>query len=1061
MTKKIPEDIKIQFEKLKEKLSFYVSQIKTFISQGRGIAKEPEKLFLFKGMYSELKPCFISFCETYDSLKDLCSGSNVSDLFPTKEDSSLFKTMEDYYYEGCAIYQNYMNPTPETAASSAELSTLLNAARIDESRVVRARLPQINLPDFSGDSTEWPLFRDTFSALIHNEPALSDMEKFLFLTSCLKGTARSLISNVSLTADNYHQAWNLLKTHFDNRRKLANTYLQQVLDYKSVSGRPTIESFKSLISSVVENIESLKLLKIWMIFFFRFETNNKGRGATGKPQCPETSKRLDDSLACPICKLSHALYQCERFRKATIPDKRSFRNNWLGCTNCLSSRHQLSNCSSMRSCGLCNQNHHTWIHQLDHEEIAHPQPELTNPVSLGTISGGGEVLLGTAVAEVQSAQGLFLPIRLVTDNGSQHSFMTTECAKRLGLTIEPCDQTITGRVVERHYQKTHYRLSSGRYVVSLTVKENISSLQNPEYQALKRLYNLENKLNKNPSLKEQYHLFMKEYLDHGHIRLVPPGVITRYTIPHHPVFKEQDGKIKIRVVFDASCRTVTGSLNDRLYVGPKLQNDISELISQFRTHRIAFTTDIVKIELIELMTSGGFELSKWASNISKLLNQFEEVQCQTAAVALSSSEAPMIKLLGMQWIQSSDVFTYEITPPPRIFTKRAILSAIARIYDPLGFLSPTVFYAKTILQDAWKSSCGWDESVLPQLRLRWLEFLEHLQDIPTVRIPRCFIPVGGVPYMIVGFCDASQRGYSAVIYILTSIDEINYAYLLKAKTKLAPIKLMTIPRLELSAALLLCRLFNSCHKVITRLELREAHFFTDSNVVLGWLRTPTERMNAFVAHRVVQILEITDRSQWGHVKSEENPADCSSRGLLPIELIKHNLWWNGPAWLKYSKDKWPDSFIQEEYLPEIKLNSRESFVTVSTETPHLITWMERFSSYPKLIRCTCYVLRFLKRTRHQPGTSGAFTLKDTREANIALLRVVQRHLKIDKRHLQSLNAFLGDDGLLRVGGRLQHSHLSYNAKHPIIISGKSQFTKILIDHYHLVNMHMGPTALQV
>ncbi|XP_014293633.1 uncharacterized protein [Halyomorpha halys] len=214
----------------------------------------------------------------------------------------------------------------------------------------------------------------------------------------------------------------------------------------------------------------------------------------------------------------------------------------------------------------------------------------------------------------------------------------------------------------------------------------------------------------------------------------------------------------------------------------------------------------------------------------------------------------------MQWIPSSDVFTYEITPSPRIFTKRAILSAIARIYDPLGFLSPTVFYAKTILQDAWKSSCDWDEPVTPQIRLRWLEFLEHLLDISTVRTPSCFIPVGGVPYMIVGFCDASQRGYSAVIYICTSINDVNHAYLLKGKTKLAPIKLMTIPRLELSAALLLCRLFKSCHKVITRLELREVHFFTDSTVVLGWLRTPTERMNAFLAHRIVQILEITNRS---------------------------------------------------------------------------------------------------------------------------------------------------------------------------------------------------------
>ncbi|XP_066900958.1 uncharacterized protein [Halyomorpha halys] len=155
--------------------------------------------------------------------------------------------------------------------------------------------------------------------------------------------------------------------------------------------------------------------------------------------------------------------------------------------------------------------------------------------------------------------------------------------------------------VERHYQKTHYRLSSGRYVVSLPVKENISSLLNLEDQALKRSYNLENKLNKNPLLKDQYNHSMKEYLDLGHMRLWPLEVTTRYTILHHPVFKEQDGKVKIRVVFDAPCRTVAGSLNDRLYVGPNLQNDISEIISRFGIHRVSFTTNIVQMYRQSLM----------------------------------------------------------------------------------------------------------------------------------------------------------------------------------------------------------------------------------------------------------------------------------------------------------------------------------------------------------------------------------------------------------------------------------------------------------------------------
>lgn len=262
MPKDLSEDLKIQFDNLKGSFYSNASQIKTFILQGRGIAEDHSKLFLYKGMYLELKPCYTSFCDAFNSLKELCTRAGLPDLFPTKDDRSLFKVVQEYYYEGLAIYENYMNPTPVAPTSSADVSAHLNTARLDDSRVVRARLPQINLPLFSGDPTDWPLFRDTYSSLIHNEPTLSDMEKFLFLISCLKGSARSLISNVSLTADNYSQAWNLLKTHFDNRRKLAYTYLQRILEYKPLSGKPTVDSFKSLMSSVVEGIESLRLLKI-------------------------------------------------------------------------------------------------------------------------------------------------------------------------------------------------------------------------------------------------------------------------------------------------------------------------------------------------------------------------------------------------------------------------------------------------------------------------------------------------------------------------------------------------------------------------------------------------------------------------------------------------------------------------------------------------------------------------------------------------------------------------------------------------------------------------------
>lgn len=186
----------------------------------------------------------------------------------------------------------------------------------------------------------------------------------------------------------------------------------------------------------------------------------------------------------------------------------------------------------------------------------------------------------------------------------------------------------------------------------------------------------------------------------------------------------------------------------------------------------------------------------------------------------------------------------------------------------------------------WKSKCDWDELGPPTTCTKWKTFLAQTGSLSDIKIPRCITSTEDVSYMIIGFSDASQRGYTAVLNLHATTISMCHAHLLKAKTKLAPIKPMSIPHLELSGALLLARLFQSCKSVMTKLKIQRATFFTDSQVVLAWLSHPPNLLKNFVAHRVMEILELTTRS---FVSSQDNPADCSSHGLLPTELIHHPL----------------------------------------------------------------------------------------------------------------------------------------------------------------------------
>lgn len=498
----------------------------------------------------------------------------------------------------------------------------------------------------------------------------------------------------------------------------------------------------------------------------------------------------------------------------------------------------------------------------------------------------------------------------------------------------------------------------------------------------------------------------------------------------------------------------------------------------------------LKEQLIQLLEKGGFELSKWSSNHPQLLGDESSSQNPLSL----SPDDQIIKILGLQWDPVKDAFTYNIDVPPSTPTKRSILSAIARIFDPLGYLSPVICFAKIILQTCWKEKVDWDQPLPSSIADVWFRFVEELPQLRDVVIPRLIDTTHADRIDVVGFCDSSQLAYSASIYLrlVFGTDDIK-VHLVKAKTKLAPIKPLTIPRLELSAALLLSRMFKSLKDFLCVISPTNHYWFSDSTIVLGWLSTDPSVLKTFVAHRVVEINETTQTKNWHHVSTLDNPADCSSRGLSPSDFINHTLWKNGPHWLQSPLQEWPIVHVQQvelQSLPEVK---GAACLSSQLASQPIIAWMETLSSYPRLCRIISYILRFLRarvgwpsgrihtseeiaRSR-VPGSIQEIleevppiSAREYRQSTTTLIKIVQSHYfanLIDKSkglnqnlHILRLNPFVDKTGVLRVGGRLNKAPLPEGVKHPILLPGKCHFTRLLIDHYHRMHLHIGPSALQ-
>ncbi|XP_017478411.1 PREDICTED: uncharacterized protein LOC108368141 [Rhagoletis zephyria] len=369
---------------------------------------------------------------------------------------------------------------------------------------------------------------------------------------------------------------------------------------------------------------------------------------------------------------------------------------------------------------------------------------------------------------------------------------------------------------------------------------------------------------------------------------------------------------------------------------------------------------MIKREVCEVLNSAQLSLTKWFCNHPSLMESATDIK----NVCLDDNTTT--SALGISWYTSDDVFGFAYHPKNQTtsITKRSILSTTSSLFDPLGLISPVIIKAKILLQRLWVLQCDWDESVPQTIASAWEAIRQDLQQLHLIRIPR-YVGLGNaVDIQVHGFGDASTKAYGCCLYVRCKDEVGNVTVnLLASKSRVAPLKVRTLPRLELCAAHLLVKFWNKIEEHLNW-QISQRYFWSDSQITLHWIQSQSSTLSTFVGNRVSDVQQLTKDVIWRHIPTEENPSDHISRGFSVNELVESN-WLHGPPFLLHDSSTWPSTFSGYLSDKDHDLEKRKLACTCEvTEIPYLLQRLHQISSYIKGLRVVAIMLRFRTMNRH-------------------------------------------------------------------------------------------------
>ncbi|XP_062700972.1 uncharacterized protein LOC115254910 [Aedes albopictus] len=520
------------------------------------------------------------------------------------------------------------------------------------------------------------------------------------------------------------------------------------------------------------------------------------------------------------------------------------------------------------------------------------------------------------------------------------------------------------------------------------------------------------------------------------------------------------------------------------------------------TDTVEEATRIAKeVELVH--SKGGFEIRNWVSNSREVLRSLGEKSADQAVHFNRDKETGTERVLGIIWNPKEDKFSFSTEhredlkrylSGKEIPTKRIVLSSVMGLFDPLGLLSTFIIHGRVLIQNLWRTGCDWDEQIDQASELEWRRWIGRLPDVEAVRIPRAYFgrwkSTEIETLQLHVFTDASLQAYGSAAYFRATVGGEVRCALVMARAKVAPLKRQSVPRLELMGALLGARLLQSVMTNHT-LPIQKCYLWTDSQTVLSWLRSDQHSYKQFVAFRVGEIHELTNLTDWRKIPSKFNIADVLTKWGSGPDLKDDGSWFNGPNFLQQTEEYWP-----AEMLPEANIaDERKAVVLVhGTCSVEPVIRVESFSRWIKLLRVTATVVRFINNCRRKIAkqpilcaeasekqrrliTAKFDVLKrpllqeELRSAECILWKLAQREgyaeevrtlsrseesgpgksvVRLQRSStLYKLTPFLDEEGVMRMGGRMQNSTTAtFNEKYPIILPKDHEITDMLLQDYH-------------
>ncbi|XP_058817796.1 uncharacterized protein LOC131681103 [Topomyia yanbarensis] len=502
----------------------------------------------------------------------------------------------------------------------------------------------------------------------------------------------------------------------------------------------------------------------------------------------------------------------------------------------------------------------------------------------------------------------------------------------------------------------------------------------------------------------------------------------------------------------------------------------------------------IALQVKWIQSKAGFDLRNWLSNSPELNAVLGgSTNAMIKDLMLGGGETSE-RVLGMLWSPENDSlgFSAKMRADVQLLidenkrpTKRQVLRCVMTIYDPLGLLTSILVHGKVLIQQIWRSGVGWDDWIDDVAFERWLQWIEMIPKVNQIRVPRCYHGIRSHLYTDIQlhvFVDASEAAYACAAYFRYPIDDgTANTVLVTAKSKVAPLRPISIPRLELNAAVLGARVAKFV-KENHRVEISKTIFWSDSTTVLAWINSDPKKYRQYIAHRVGEILSLSDVGQWRWVPSKMNVADEATKWGKGPYFDGNSRWFKGPSLLDDQETEWPQQFVNPLCTDE---EIRSCFTHHTIQNRSQLLDYNRFSKWTTMLRTMAYVLRYVsilkeKRTELEICV-GRLTQEELQNAERAIWKAVQWECykdeilalekgfqspdmpaqTIDKgSSIYTYSPTVDELGVLRMDSRAKSApNIPSEAKFPVILPKNHRVTELILNDYHYKYHHANPETI--